>query len=102
MASFIAHENVDYHPLEAMFDKIVQPLPPEQDRRLLPAIDFKPDMHDDSATPNVYQVLSDSEYQQQKQRYSYQTDGFESPKTKEECRRCATRTQTANQKSRKK
>ncbi|WP_369344218.1 Fic/DOC family protein [Bifidobacterium aquikefiricola] len=70
IASFIAHENVDYSRLEAMFDKIVQPLPPEQDRRLLPAIGFKPGGHDDSATPNVYQALSDSEYGQQRQRCS--------------------------------
>ncbi|MEK0210535.1 Fic/DOC family protein [Bifidobacterium mongoliense] len=80
MASFIAHENVDYHPLEAMFDKIVQPLPPDQDRRLLPSIGFKPGGHDDSATPNVYQALSDSEYEQQRQRYSYQTKGSVRPK----------------------
>ena len=82
IASFIAHENVDYHPLEAMFDKIVQPLPPEQDRRLLPSIDFKPGGHDDSATPNVYQALSASEYERQRQRYSYQTKGSDKSKLK--------------------
>jgi cell filamentation protein len=86
IASFIAHENVDYSKLEAMFDKIVQPLPPEQDRRLLPSIDFKPGGHDDSATPNVYQALSDSEYEQQRQRYSYQTKGSAKPKSKKTAR----------------
>lgn len=75
IASFIAHENVDYHLLEAMFARITQPLPPEQDRRLLPSIGFKPGDYDDSTTPNVYQVLSDSEYERQRQRYSYQTKG---------------------------
>jgi cell filamentation protein len=70
MASFIAHENVDYSLLEAMFDRIAQPLPPEQDRRLLPSIGFKPGDYDDSTTPNVYQALSDSEYERQRQRYS--------------------------------
>jgi cell filamentation protein len=79
IASFIAHENVDYSKMEAMFDKIVQPLPPDQDRRLLPAIDFKPGGHDDSATPNVYQALSASEYERQRQRYSYQTEGGSKP-----------------------
>ena len=82
IASFIAHENVDYHPLEAMFAKITQPLSPEQDRRLLPSIGFKPGGHDDSATPNVYHALSDSEYEQQRQRYSYQTKGSEQPRKK--------------------
>jgi cell filamentation protein len=86
IASFIAHENVDYSRLEAMFAKIVQPLSPEQDRRLLPAIDFKPEMHDDSATPNVYQALSDSEYEQQRQRYSYQTKGSVKHKSKKTAR----------------
>ena len=41
VASFIAHENVDYHPLEAMFETIAQPLPPGQDQWLLPSIGFK-------------------------------------------------------------
>lgn len=82
IASFIVHENVDYHPLEAMFAKITQPLSPEQDRRLLPSIGFKPGGHDDSATPNVYHALSDSEYEQQRQRYSYQTKGSEQPRKK--------------------
>lgn len=80
VASFIDHENVDYRPLEAMFDRIAQPLPPEQDRRLLPSIGFKPGIHDDSATSNVYQALSDSEYERQRQRYSYQTKGSLQPK----------------------
>jgi cell filamentation protein len=75
IASFVAHENVDYHPLEAMFDKITQPLPPEQDLRLLPAIGFKPGADEAPGQPNVYQVLSDSEYERQRQRYSYQTKG---------------------------
>ncbi|MFT9231309.1 MAG: Fic family protein [Bifidobacterium sp.] len=61
IASFVAHENVDYHPLEAMFDKITQPLPPEQDLRFLPAIGFKPSADEAPGQPNVYQVLSDSE-----------------------------------------
>jgi cell filamentation protein len=74
-ASFIAHENVDYSLLEAMFARITQPLPPEQDRRLLPSIGFKAGDYDDSTTPNVYQALSDSEYERQRQRYSYQTKG---------------------------
>ena len=74
-ASFIAHENVDYHLLEAMFDRITQPLPPGQDRRLLPSIDFKPRTDETPGQPNVYQVLSDSEYERQRQRYSYQTNG---------------------------
>ncbi|OZG64834.1 toxin Fic [Bifidobacterium aquikefiri] len=75
IASFIAHENVDYSLLEAMFDKITQPLPPEQDLRLLPAIGFKPGADEAPGQPNVYQVLSDSEYERQRQRYSYQTKG---------------------------
>ena len=82
MASFIAHENVDYSKLEAMFDRITKPLPPDQDRRLLPSIGFKPGGHDDSATPNVYQALSASEYEQQRQRYSYQTKGSDKSKLK--------------------
>lgn len=41
IASFIAHENVDYHLLTRMFETITQPLPPGQDRRLPPSIDFK-------------------------------------------------------------
>jgi cell filamentation protein len=82
MASFIAHENVDYHPLEAMFDKIVQPLPPEQDRRLLPSIAFKAGTDETLGQPNMYQALSASEYEQQKQRYSYQTKGSEQPRKK--------------------
>lgn len=53
-ASFIAHENVDYHLLEAMFDKITQPLPPEQDRRLLPSIGFKPGTDETPGQPNTY------------------------------------------------
>lgn len=82
IASFIAHENVDYSRLEAMFDRITKPLPPERDRRLLPSIGFKPGGHDDSATPNVYQALSASEYEQQRQRYSYQTKGSDKSKLK--------------------
>jgi cell filamentation protein len=82
MASFIAHENVDYHPLEAMFDKIVQPLPPEQDRRLLPSIAFKAGTDETLGQPNMYQALSASEYEQQKQRYSYQTKDGSKPKSK--------------------
>ena len=33
-----------------------------------------------SGQPNTYQVLSDSEYERQKQRYSYQTKGSMQPK----------------------
>ncbi|MDN5973509.1 hypothetical protein [Bifidobacterium crudilactis] len=73
---------MDHSKLEAMFDKIAQPLPPEQDRRLLPSIGFKPGGHDDSTTPNVYQALSDSEYERQRQRYGYQTKGSDKSKLK--------------------
>jgi cell filamentation protein len=73
-ASYIAHENVDYTLLEAMFNKIVAPLPLEQDRHLLPAIGFKSDEESQSGEPNMYQVLTDKEYAQQRERYKYQTE----------------------------
>lgn len=63
-----------------MFDKIVQPLPPEQDRRLLPSIGFKAGTDETPGQTNTYQVLSDSEYERQRQRYSYQTKGSMQPK----------------------
>jgi cell filamentation protein len=82
VASFIAHENVDYHLLTRMFETITQPLPPGQDQRLLPSIDFKAGTDETPRQPNTYQVLSDSEYEQQKQRYSYQTKSRVQPKEK--------------------
>ena len=82
VASFIAHENVDYHPLEAMFARITQPLSPGQDQRLLPSMGFKAGMDETPGQPNTYQVLSDSEYERQRQRYGYQTKGSDKPKTK--------------------
>lgn len=82
VASFIAHENVDYHLLTHMFETITQPLPPGQDQRLLPSIGFKPGTGEMPGQPNTYQVLSASEYEQQKQRYSYQTKGSSQPKKK--------------------
>jgi cell filamentation protein len=82
VASFIAHENVDYHPLEAMFARITQPLPLGQDQRLLPSMGFKAGMDETPGQPNTYQVLSDREYEQQRQRYSYQTKGSTQPKKK--------------------
>jgi cell filamentation protein len=80
VASFIAHENVDYHLLTRMFETITQPLPLGQDQRLPPSIDFKPGTDETPGQPNTYQVLSESEYEQQRQRYSYQTKGSVQPK----------------------
>ncbi|MFT8358474.1 Fic/DOC family protein [Bifidobacterium aquikefiri] len=100
IASFVAHENVDYSKLEAMFDRIVHPLPPEQDCRLLPSIGLTSGIHDDSATPNVYQALSDSEYERQRQRYSYQKKDGSEAQTKEGCQRLTPGTQSENQVSR--
>ena len=65
VASFIAHENVDYHLLTHMFETITQPLPPGQDQRLPPSIDFKGGTVETPGQPNTYQVLSDSEYERQ-------------------------------------
>lgn len=79
-ASFIAHENVDYHLLAHMFETIIQPLPQEWDQRLPPSIDFKASTNKAPGPPNTYQVLSASEYGQQKQRDSYQTKGSVQPK----------------------
>ena len=81
-ASFIAHENVDYHLLTRMFETITQPLPLGQDQRLPPSIDFKAGTNKALGPPNTYQVLSASEYGQQKQRYGYQTKGSVQPKKK--------------------
>ncbi len=82
IASFIAHENVDYRLLTRMFETITQPLPPGQDQRLLPSIDFKAGTDETPRQPNTYQVLSDSEYEQQKQRYSDQTKSRVQPEKK--------------------
>ena len=57
MASFIAHEQVDYRPLQTMFAKIAQPLPPGLDRRFLPTIGFKPAGEARQGVKDVRQAL---------------------------------------------
>lgn len=69
-ASFIAHENVDYAPLESMFANIVQPLNIHNDRHTLPTIGL--DSPQGTDRPNVYQVLSDQDYAYHRHRLDHQ------------------------------